>query len=405
MNSGALNSALGILILFFPIAITTVPKGGVVVALILALSVFGNFMLQGRVQLDEDERYFLYAFLFYFLVVAANVWWFDAELRELDTASRFFLVLAIFLYLRRGVVSIQWFLWGIILSGVLVGIVAINDVYNINIPRARGAIDVGIFGLASAVIGAGCLLLAASFKNNPLRAVIAYSGVLLSGVAVVLTLTRGIWIAVFIAVIFVVIVNPTKVNAGYKMLLVLGVMLFSLIAYVLPQTGVQLRIDAAVDNVPSYFNAGGVSSSGGARLEMWKAAYYVVSDNWIFGVGEDNFKIHMNGLVEEGKIDPFVGQFSHAHNEYLSTLVEQGVIGLAALIIVFVVPAKALIRNIWRSSYEVSVVSMVGVLLSVLFMGFSLTSGVFDHQVGALFYATMYAIIMGLVKGQQRREE
>jgi len=89
----------------------------------------------------------------------------------------------------------------------------------------------------------------------------------------------------------------------------------------------------------------------------------------------------------------------------LSTLVEQGVIGLAALIIVFVVPAKALIRNIWRSSYEVSVVSMVGVLLSVLFMGFSLTSGVFDHQVGALFYATMYAIIMGLVKGQQRREE
>ena len=87
-----------------------------------------------------------------------------------------------------------------------------------------------------------------------------------------------------------------------------------------------------VSNVTSWVMHGKADTSSGARLEMWKAAFEVIKENPIFGVGEDNYAKHQQKLIDQGKIDKSVGDFLHPHGEYITSLVEQGAIGLLAFI-------------------------------------------------------------------------
>jgi O-antigen ligase len=136
---------------------------------------------------------------------------------------------------------------------------------------------------------------------------------------------------------------------------------------------------------------------------MWRASLKIIENNLIFGVGENNFNKHLTVLVENREIDNFVGRFRHPHNEYLSTLVEQGIIGLITLFTLFLVPLVSYYKRLFIGSYEARLLMLSGAIIILIYMGFSLTSGVFDHQIGALFYTIFMAIIMGIYGSYMRR--
>jgi O-antigen ligase len=151
---------------------------------------------------------------------------------------------------------------------------------------------------------------------------------------------------------------------------------------------------------------GKADTSSGARLEMWKAALEVIKENPIIGVGEDNYALHQKKLIEQGRIDKFVGKFTHPHGEYITSLVEQGVIGLLAFIFVLLTPVMFFIKIIKHNSfnYQERVLATSGMLISLHYLFYSFTSGVFDHQSTTLFYAVFMVIIFGLIKSHSRTE-
>ena len=176
--------------------------------------------------------------------------------------------------------------------------------------------------------------------------------------------------------------------------------------YLIPQTGVKDRLNKATSNVAQWSENGESNTSTGARLEMWKASYQVVKEQPLFGVGEDNYSKHQQALINQGKISKSVEDFLHPHGEYITSLVEQGFIGLVAFIAVLFVPLKYLLYRIKlnQDGYGQKILITSGLLIILHYALYSVTSGVFDHQSTALFYSAFMTIILGLIKSNSRVE-
>ena len=177
-------------------------------------------------------------------------------------------------------------------------------------------------------------------------------------------------------------------------------------AYSIPQTGVKNRIDSAIVNTTLWIQNRQANTSSGVRLEMWKASFEVIKENPIIGVGEDNYAKYQKKLIDQGKIDKFAGNFLHPHGEYITSLVEQGIIGLLASIFVLLTPIMFFIKIIKHNSfnYQERVLATSGMLISLHYLFYSFTSGVFNHQSTTLFYAVFMVIIFRLIKSNSRIE-
>jgi len=71
-----------------------------------------------------------------------------------------------------------------------------------------------------------------------------------------------------------------------------------------------------------------------SRLAIWDSAWRMGRDNWLFGVGPDNFLTHYREYMRpEAWREPNI---SHPHNLVLDAWVSMGLIGLLALIAVLV---------------------------------------------------------------------
>jgi len=89
------------------------------------------------------------------------------------------------------------------------------------------------------------------------------------------------------------------------------------------------------------------AEGGAGRSDIWTVAWRVSADHPIAGVGLNNFVVvskdylRTPGPFEFGYL---ISRGAVVHNMYLQTLVELGIIGLGALLSVFVLSLKAMIR-------------------------------------------------------------
>lgn len=137
------------------------------------------------------------------------------------------------------------------------------------------------------------------------------SGVALAVIThgLLLTMSRGGLIA--ICTIILVFVRYYRVN--WRMVLAVGLLpVFVLI-------------------IPGHFLArieDSLSSHGGGRFDIWRAGLHALGD-WYWGAGLENFSIVYRHYA--GHARRFAGYDTQAHNLYLSTVVDLGVVGLALL--------------------------------------------------------------------------
>ena len=397
-----ISSTMGLFIIALPLAIVAIPKGGIIVALMLVLSLIGLVFNREWIRLDKWEKYFLFSFIFYFSVVAINLWWFEGNLHDLDTPSRLVLVLPIYFFVRKSSVKIDWFVWGVVGASLMVGAKQIMLYFE------HGSLysfqdNEGIMTLFASIFGLTSLFFICNEKSKIINSLFFLAAVL--GIAASFLLGgRGVWIAAIISLFIIGLLNPMGWRkSGRSLAIGLFICIF-IVAYLTPQTGVKTQLTQATNNVSQWSENGKSNTSSGARLEMWKASFEVIKENPIIGVGEDNYAKHQQKLIDQGKIDKFVGHFAHPHGEYITSLVEQGFIGLLAFIAVLFVPLKYLLYRITlnQDDYGQRILITSGLLIVLHYAFYSVTSGVFDHQSTALFYSAFMAIILGLIKSNLR---
>lgn len=143
---------------------------------------------------------------------------------------------------------------------------------------------------------------------------------LLSMIGLLLNGTRGAWLAVFLALCIPVIVIARK-NPRMWIGLLLGVLVCSTLALNNPYIENRFR---SINDLSQR--------SPAERLLVWSSAWQIFKDNPVVGVGTNNFeKVYM-----ERYISPKATlKLTHAHNNFLQMLAENGIIGFCTFVFLF----------------------------------------------------------------------
>jgi len=375
-----------------------VPKGGLVILAILFLSIIGLYLKNDfKKKLENWEKFFLISFISYFLIITLNNFYFQGNIRDIDTESRFILVIPIYMYLRKSNVDFKFIEFAIILASFVYGMISILPAFfGISHSLFQFAKHTGIVSLYGATLGVTSLFLLNNNKtifHNSIILIAALLGLATS----IIGGGRGVWIAAFLSFITLFYFNPLRQKNLERTLVIFVISLVVLMGYLLPQTNVKLRTDLAKNELVNFVENHATGTSIGARLEMWKSSFLISKDNLIFGIGEGNFKEKNNELIKEDLIHKDVSRFNHPHNEYLTTLVEQGLLGLIFLIFLFSNILSTCFSN-FRKNLDTNILTPLIFASSITlhYIFYSLSNGVFDHQNTTLFFVSYISIALGV---------
>ena len=124
--------------------------------------------------------------------------------------------------------------------------------------------------------------------------------------------------------------------------LVAGIVLSILVLSMNPV--LKWRIESVVDIQDTEFTVGkeeGIKM----RKRLWSSSAEVFANNWLFGVGSGDFYDELNKVYKENK---FRIQYRHemnSHNQYLSYLVSNGIVGLLLFIFYMFYPIRMYFKS------------------------------------------------------------
>ncbi len=123
------------------------------------------------------------------------------------------------------------------------------------------------------------------------------------------------------------------------------------------------------------------------RLQIWEISTEVLKNNLIFGVGLGNFQKPYRKMAFTMYQPPLEWDVVKAHNLFLNTLLEMGIIGLSVLLyllIVFLWQTKKLIRLVKTTNYWWLVAGTFAAMISILSHGL-LDTPFFKNDLAILF--------------------
>lgn len=141
--------------------------------------------------------------------------------------------------------------------------------------------------------------------------------------------------------------------------------------------------------------------SGGGRPLVWTIAGTAIAERPLLGWGPDNFDKAFQKHFNNQLFLPQYNEtwFDRAHNIFIDTLVDTGVLGLIAYLSLY----GAALFAVWRvmkrsseSSKNVAVIVTIGLLVHLLDI-----QTAFDTVVSFIFLGTLFAVIAGYVGSQK----
>ena len=149
-----------------------------------------------------------------------------------------------------------------------------------------------------------------------------------------------------------------------------------------------------------------MDTSVGQRFEMWRAAWHMFLDHPVLGIGTGAFYERAQQMAHRGLIAPATARYDHPHSDYFDALSSRGVMGLAALLALFLVPALYFVRALQSPEDTSHALGLAGLLLVCGFAIFGLTDTVFIHSMNISWYVIYIALFMALLKpGAEKQKE
>ena len=393
------------LVFAFPVTVLVASDIGSVFFFLLALLGLAALSSPGtRAPLSRDAKLIFVAMLVFMAVAVLSYLFVDMSeisLKKLGRYARFLLLIPIFYLLRRVRVPPQTLWYGCAVGAIVAGITAMDQVWwhlvSAPLDRAAGSVHPIIFGDMALLLGV-LSLAGVSYFWQQRRALIALPilAALLGLLASFLSASRGGWLALpaFTVLFAWYGQRLVQVQRWHYAAAATALVIMVAAAYLVPQTGVQARIDEARLEVSDYFTYHIADTSVGARLEMWKSAWRIFRDHPIIGTGlGDGYVAAKQALIDSGDADPIIAEFDHPHNEYLAALATRGLIGLTALLVLFIVPARTFFRWARDGAAEQRAAGIAGLILMLAFVHFGITGDTFDRALPITFLTFFLAAL------------
>ncbi|NWK45134.1 O-antigen ligase family protein [Ralstonia pickettii] len=215
-----------------------------------------------------------------------------------------------------------------------------------------------------------------------------------------LSQARGGWIA--IPVLLLIAVATLRHVSWKKRLTALLLFFVFLTAVCVSSSVVRSRFDQAMEDIHAY-QAGQTNTSVGIRFQLWKAAALMLTRHPLAGVGRGQFGPTLKAIHAEGLITQEATAFEHAHNEFLYNGATLGVLGIAALLALYLVPAAYFLRAALCDDRALRTTGAMGLTLCVGFLLFGLTEVMLIIAQTVVFYSVMVAVFTAHI--HRRRQQ
>lgn len=215
-----------------------------------------------------------------------------------------------------------------------------------------------------------------------------------------LSQARGGWIA--IPVLLLIAVATLRHVSWKKRLTALLLFFVFLTAVCVSSSAVRTRFDQGMEDIHAY-QVGQTNTSVGIRFQLWKAATLMLTRHPLAGVGRGQFGPTLKAIHAEGLITQEATAFEHAHNEFLYNGATLGVLGIAALLALYLVPAAYFLRAALCDDRALRTTGAMGLTLCVGFLLFGLTEVMLIIAQTVVFYSVMVAVFTAHI--HRRRQQ
>jgi O-antigen ligase len=182
-------------------------------------------------------------------------------------------------------------------------------------------------------------------KDSSRLRIFLKAALLLQIIALVYIGSRGSMLAVMLALVFIAFL---KLNIGTLMAWFAGLT----VSVVLVATLIQIFPDNVFSkDIIKQYSIERIKKSDNQRIGAWKVAFAKLAqgEDLVWGVGPRNYKaINDMEFVRQNEKFSQIKSFGHAHNLFLTQLIEQGIIGLLAMFFFFFLILQKII-SIWRA--------------------------------------------------------
>ncbi|WP_346796983.1 O-antigen ligase family protein [Halomonas sp. Bachu 37] len=375
-----------------------VPSGYSVGAALLLL---GSFLLpftRPGVSFNRQDLLVIGVLSAYALTGLLEAWLDGQGSRGADKPLRFLFAIPVLALILAYPPRLAWMWAGLATGGIVVGSWGAWQKLVMGIERAEGYTYVIQFGNISLLTGVLCLAgmgWATMQKRRSLWIMMLALGAVGGVLGSLFSGSRGGWIGLPVVLLVLYRAYGRELSYPLKLSALAAVLMAGLLVYAIPQMGVQQRVHQAFSDVELYVSGENRFSSVGARFEMWRGAAQLIVEKPVFGWGDNGYQRGMQALADNGVIHPEVTQFGHAHNEFINTMAKRGVVGLIALIALYLVPMRLFMRQLHAPHMVLRSVAVAGTLLPVTYIDFGLSQAFLDHNSGVMIYAFWLAVLWG----------
>jgi O-antigen ligase len=289
----------------------------------------------------KQERILLSLMILFFvafLISSLVNGWDKGATRALNTELRFLLFVPLYLLFRRIPDLIKPFSLGCIVGIVLNLFLVIYEIHYLGLPRSNGVygpLFVGPATILIATISMFTFKLESESRNRILLAFIIIATSVIAAYS-----SRSALLGMMVLVLLAILIYAKRFRWVYVLLL------FSVSAsaiYLHDSTRERLAIaynefsgyvDYELSNPNGQINPYGQGSIG-TRLEMYKAASFVLKDSPLFGIGRYHYQDYVKQISDAGLLNSSISEHGHPHNMFLAALFFKGLFGLVIALAIF----------------------------------------------------------------------
>jgi O-antigen ligase len=218
----------------------------------------------------------------------------------------------------------------------------VDGIWPIYLPAVTGSIRSSLYVGIALLLAVGLLI----DERGALRWMLLAGALLLGGTLLAMT-SRGVILAALAVLILALVVRYRR-RTTLPLAVVIGTLVIGYFA--MPASFVKGRIDHKANEMVELVSSGTISDNDQYRIDHWRVAlaWIRTGDHWLFGVGPRNM---ISIDADKLHIDPPLTypdrtrHPNHAHNMYLTKYIEEGVVGLAAMLALFVLVTWRLIKD------------------------------------------------------------
>jgi O-antigen ligase len=207
----------------------------------------------------------------------------------------------------------------------------------------------------------------------------------------IFTESRGSWLA--LPVCLMALYCGSALKKRYLIVGTIAMMAWLFVLYAIPQTGIKERLSLVASETSAYNDANEVTTSVGARFEMWRAGALLIREKPLLGWGKEGYMNRVQQWIAKDTVGEVVGQHSHLHNEYIDAWVKRGIPGLAATLALYLVPLLLFARQFRNGKAAARPYALAGTMLTLSYIAFGLTQAFLTHDNGVMLYAFSAAIL------------